>query len=388
MLQLIMFFLSQEWEVYFGTTASKNENSIDLTALGVEEVNIELNSSSFDDLIDKMNPSIVVFDRFMTEEKFGWRVYQQCPNAIRILDTEDLHSLRKTRYEAIRKGIEFSDDLLLNSDIAKREIASMYRCDLSLIISTYEMSLLKGTFNIDSSLLCHLPFLLDNISEENQKSWKSFEEREHFVSIGNFLHAPNLDATIQLKTYFWPKIRELLPNAELHVYGAYANQQVRQFHNEKEGFFVHGFIEGANEVIGKARVLLAPLRYGAGIKGKLTNAMLCGTASVTTNIGAEGMYGDLPWNGFIETDIDEFVEKAVKLYVDKAVWKKAQQNGIEIINQLYDKGELELRLLNNIQRVSNNLEQHRSKNFIGNMLQHHTLQSTKYMSKWIEAKNT
>ena len=387
MLQLIQFFLSQKWEVCFGTTASKNDNSIDLTAFGVQEVSIELNSSTFDDLIREMNPTIVLFDRFMMEEQFGWRVSESCPNAMRILDTEDLHCLRKTREEAFKKGIEFSNDLLLNSDIAKREIASIYRCDLSLIISTYEMKLLHQVFKIDSSLLCHLPFFLDRISEQAQENWKTFEEREHFVSIGNFLHAPNLDATKYLKQDVWKRIRKLLPKAEFHVYGAYPNQQVLEFHNPKEGFYVHGFAEDAHEVIGHAKVLLAPLRFGGGIKGKLTDAMMNGTPSVTTNIGAEGMHHDLSWNGFVDDDLEKFVEKAVKLYSDQGTWKEAQQNGIQIIHQLYDKRLLETKFLSFIQEISGNLNHYRTQNFVGQMLQHHSLKSSKYMSKWIEEKN-
>ena len=387
MLQLIHFFLKQEWKVIFGTVSQKNPNSIDLTKYGVEEVSLELNNSSFDEFIQKMNPTIVVFDRFIAEEQFGWRVAEYCPNALRILDTEDLHCLRKTRHEAIKKGIEFSNDLLLNSEIAKREIASIYRCDLSLIISSFEMKLLKEVFQINERLLCHLPFLLDQISKQTENKWIPFEERNHFVSIGNFLHAPNLDAALILKKQIWKRIREKLPEAELHVYGAYPTQQVLEFNNKNEGFYVHGFVEDANKVIGVAKVLLAPLRFGAGIKGKLTDAMLNGTPSITTTIGAEGIHDSLPWNGFVENEPNAFVEKAVLLYTDKNVWEESQENGIEIINQIYYKEVLENKFLQGINRIYKNLSTYRSYNFTGKMLHHHLLQSSKYMSKWIAEKN-
>jgi glycosyltransferase involved in cell wall biosynthesis len=387
MLQLIHTFLSQEWKVTFGTVSQKNPNSIDLKELGVSEVSLELNNVSFDDFIQELNPTIVLFDRFITEEQFGWRVAEHCPNALRMLDTEDLHCLRKTRHEAIKKGIEFSNELLLNSDIAKREIAAIYRCDMSLIISSYEMKILQEVFNVHESLLVHLPFFLNLIDKEKQQSWKSFENRNHFVSIGNFLHAPNLDATIQLKKHIWKLIREQLPKSELHIYGAYPTQQVLQFNNKQEGFFVHGFAEDANEAIGDAKVLLAPLRFGAGIKGKLTDAMLNGTPSVTTSIGVEGMNKELPWNGFVEDDFDAFAQKAVALFTNKNLWNKAQQNGVKIINTLYDKDVLENEFLKMIQKISIDLEEHRNQNFTGKMLMHHSLQSSKYMSKWIEEKN-
>ena len=385
MLQLITSFLSKDWRVTFGTVSQKNLNSIDLSKLGVQEVRLELNSTSFDEFITDLKPTIVVFDRFITEEQFGWRVAEYCPRALRVLDTEDLHCLRKTRHEALKKGIEFSNEMFLNSEISKREIAAIYRCDISLIISTFEMKLLKEVFKIDKSLLYHLPFLFDKIDENN--SWKPYDERHHFVSIGNFLHAPNLDATIQLKKHTWKEIRKKIPAAQLHVYGAYPTQQVLEFTNANEGFFVHGFVEDAFEVLENSRVLLAPLRFGAGIKGKLSNAMLCGTPSVTTSIGSEGMNDEIPWSGFVEDEIANFVEKAVLLYTDKIQWNQAQQRGIEIINTNFDKEQLTPLFFKCIDEVFSNLEQHRNNNFTGKMLMHHSLQSLKYMSKWIQEKN-
>ena len=387
MLQLIELFLKEEYAVTFATTTQKTANAFDLEALGVDEVTIELNSNSFDGFVKMLNPTIVVFDRFMMEEQFGWRVADICPTAIRILDTEDLHSLRNVRQEAIKKEKDFLIADLLNSDIAKREIAAIYRCDLSLIISTFEMELLQNVFKIDSILLYHLPFLLEVIETKTQENWSLFEERSHFVTIGNFLHAPNVDAVLQLKKHIWKGIRKQLPNAEMHVYGVYPTQQILQLHNKKEGFIIKGFAENANEVISNAKVVLAPIRFGAGIKGKLTEAMLNGTPSITTTIGAEGMHANLSWNGFVIDSNNAFIERAIKLYTDRELWEESQKKGIEIINLLYNKEKLIPPFLSFIEVLKSNLEQHRSKNFIGNLLQYQTLRSTKYMSKWIEEKN-
>jgi len=387
MLQLIRLFLEEEYAVTFATTTQKTANAFDLEAIGVPEITIELNASSFDDFVKELNPSIVVFDRFMMEEQFGWRVADTCPTAIRILDTEDLHSLRNVRHEAIKKKHDFLIADLLSSDIAKREIAAIYRCDLSLIISTFEMDLLQNVFNIDRSLLCHLPFLLETITTEIQEDWKTFEERNYFVTIGNCLHAPNVDAILQLKKHIWRAVRKQLPNAEMHVYGAYPTQQVLQLHDKKEGFIIKGFTENASEVISNAKVVLAPIRFGAGIKGKLTEAMLNGTPSITTKIGAEGMHAELPWNGFVIDSHDAFIANAIKLYTDRELWEKSQKKGVEIINQLYDKDKITSSFLSRIEVLKSNLKQLRSKNFIGSILQYQTLRSTKYMSKWIEEKN-
>lgn len=387
MLQLIRLFLAQGWKVTFGTVSQKNPKALDLTTLGVTEVSLELNHPDFDKYVHELQPTIVVFDRFMTEEQFGWRVTENCPDALKILDTEDLHCLRKTREKAVKEAKAFTEDDLLSSDIAKREMAAILRCDLSLIISSFEMQLLETIFKIDKTLLYHLPFLLPAIQKETIARWKPFEERRHFITIGNFLHAPNVDATLQLKKHLWKYIRKELPEAELHIYGAYTTRKISQLNDPKEGFIVKGHVKDAYKVMEKARVLLAPLRFGAGIKGKLTDAMLCGTPSVTTNTGAEGMYGNLPWSGFVEDAGKEFAKKAISLYTDKTTWEQAQRKGVAIINTLYDKGRLGNLFVDALIALQTNLDVHRKQNFIGNLLQHHTLQSTKYMSKWITEKN-
>ncbi|WP_428740746.1 glycosyltransferase [Tenacibaculum sp.] len=386
MLQLINVFKANNYSITFATPAQKTDNSLDLTELGIEEQSIELNATSFDDFVTALQPDIVLFDRFMMEEQFGWRVAENCPNALRILDTEDLHFLRKVRHQQLKKREEFSTKALLRSDDAKREVAAILRCDLSLIISAYEFQLLKEVFKVDEALLHHLPFLLDKIDDETIHNWKPFEERQHFVFVGNFFHAPNVDATLQLKK-LWKHIRKLLPKAELHIYGAYVTQQIQQLHNPKEGFLVKGFAKDILQVVKEARVVLAPIRFGAGIKGKLTEAMECGTPSATTSIGAEGMHDNLPWNGFIEDDFEQFANKAVELYSYEILWKKSQQKGITIINSIYDKEKLTTSFIDKVIELQNNLEAHRTDNFIGSLLQHQTLQATKYMSKWIEEKN-
>ncbi|MEO9571177.1 MAG: glycosyltransferase [Polaribacter sp.] len=387
MLQLIEQFLQQDFKITFASPSQKSDKTYSLKSLGIDEVSIQLNSSSFDNFIKDLQPTTVLFDRFMMEEQFGWRVAENCPKAIRILDTEDLHFLRKIRHQQLKKSEELTTEALLKSDDAKREIAAILRCDLSLIISTFEMDLLKSVFKIDKSILYYLPFLLDKIDENQIESWKPFEERNHFVFIGNFYHKPNVDAVLTLKKQIWGLVKKQLPNAELYIYGAYASQQINQLHNKKEGFIIKGFAEDVKEVVYNAKAVLAPLRFGAGIKGKLTEAMVCGTPSVTTKIGAEGMYNNLPWNGFVTDNYNDFSKKAIQLYTDENLWKTSQKNGVEIINQIYNKENLGLPFINKVKEIQEKLEQHRTQNFLGSLLQHQTLQATKYMSKWIEAKN-
>src|SRR5690606_34728233 len=133
MLQIIQLFQADNYSITFASPCAKSANAFNLESIGVKPVAIELNHSSFDGFVRNLNPNVVLFDRFMMEEQFGWRVLEQCPEALRILDTEDLHGLRKGRQLALKTGEPFSLNYLFN-DTAKRTIASIYRSDLTLII--------------------------------------------------------------------------------------------------------------------------------------------------------------------------------------------------------------------------------------------------------------
>ncbi|HEX8563286.1 MAG TPA: glycosyltransferase [Flavobacterium sp.] len=383
MMQLIKLFLPHS-AVTFACAAQESVYMVDLRVLGVTCQQILLNSDSFDVFLVKLNPDLVIFDRFVVEEQFGWRVARTCPNALRILDTEDLHCLRAARQEAVKRGAKFDFDALLNHDIAKREIASIFRCDLSLIISEVEMDILKSVFNIDASLLHYLPLFAKGRSSSEPLT---FNQRHDFTFIGNFLHDPNVDAVRFLKTAIWSLIRTLMPDATVQIYGAYPSPGVLQLSEPKEGFHVRGRAKDAAEILEASRVLLAPIRFGAGIKGKLLEAMQAGTPSVCTSVGAEGISGDFPWNGSVCDSATDFASAAVCLYANEQDWLNAQRNGFEILSARFNADQFTFSFLKIIVQLQQDLALHRKKNFIGSLLMHHTTASTKYMSKWIEEKN-
>ena len=273
---------------------------------------IELNNSSFDAFISELAPDIVLFDQFMMEEQFGWRVEKHCPDALRVLETSDLQSLRHARHQRLKERLKERDDandfselfapalreefeLMADTDLAKREIAALYRCDLNLMISEVEIELLVEQFKLPRNLLHWCPLMVELPSAPPT----AFADRAHFLSIGNFRHAPNWDAVLWMKTAIWPLIREQLPTAQLHIYGAYTPPKATALHNPAQGFHVMNWAEDALQVMSAARVCLAPLRFGAGIKGKIVDAMLCGTPNVTTPIGAEAMHGVTSWPGAV-----------------------------------------------------------------------------------------
>ena len=390
MLALINCFRSEGWVVTFASPAALGDHSVDLAELGISSCNISLNCSSFDTFILALQPDIVLFDRFMMEEQFGWRVEKACPDALRILDTEDLHCLRDARHQAHKQKRDFcTNDLSseLNSGMALREVAAILRCDFSLMISRYEMQLLQQHFKVDQALLHYCPFMLD--LTDTIRSAPSYERRQHFIAIGNFRHAPNWDSVLWLSSEIWPLIRKQLPAVELHIFGAYPPKKATDLHNPSKGFHVLGWAESALDVMSAARVCLAPLRFGAGIKGKLADAMLCGTPSVTTAVGAESMWlnDQSKWCGEVAETAVDIANAAVRLYQHKSRWQAAQSIGTATLAEHYDRGRVGRVLLQKIDECRENLAAHRRNNFIGAMLRHHHHRSTQFMSQWIEEKN-
>lgn len=383
MLQLINLFIEQGYTVHFGTSALEGPHSVDLASLGVVLDEIKLNDPSFDTYIKSLNPDVVMFDRFVMEEHYGWRIVEHCPQAIRILDTEDLHFLRKARETSIKKHGDLSQTDLF-TEAAKRELASIMRCDLSLIISEFEVALLTATFGIPSALLQYLPFMVDDNKIE---SGKGYEFRSGFMTIGNYHHLPNVNSVLYLKNVIWPRIKSKLPSATLSVYGNYAGQQITQLHNDKEKFLIKGWAPSVEEAMKSARVCLAPLRYGAGLKGKILDAMIHGTPIVTTSIGAEGMYGSFKSQMPVSNDEDQIATMAVELHEDSEKWNTARDVGFEIIDHRFRRSKVQASFIEQLTQLQSRLIHHRKQNFLGQVFQHHTLQATRYMSRWIEEKN-
>lgn len=400
--ELLALFRAQGWQVTFASAAALSEHRADLRALEIPEVAITLNCDSFDAMVAALQPDLVLFDRFFTEEQFAWRVERAWPNALRVLDTSDLHSLREARQQLLKNtqqacaneadkqqvgAVEANAEALYaamaGSDTAQREIAAIYRSDLTLMISSFEMQLLQIQFGVPAAQLQHCTLML----MPSDTAQPSFAEREHFISIGNFRHAPNWDSVLWLKHALWPLIRQRLPQAQLHVYGAYPPPKATALHNARQGFHVLGWADDAHRVMSQARVCLAPLRFGAGIKGKLADAMACGTPSVTTAIGSEGMHGELPWGGARVATAEAFADAAVALYDDASHWQRAQQRGSAILAAHFDRDAQGALLIERLHLLFEQRDELRRQNFVGAMLRHHLHKSSQYMSQWIAAKN-
>ncbi len=393
-MQLIEICRAAGHEVRVSSSCQDSTYRTQLERLGITTTCHVPNDSAFDQYLREYLPDIVFFDRFIIEEQFGWRVKNVLPDALRILDTIDLHALRRLRQAKVERGEDPKtlSSLDVTTDDFVREVAALYRSDLNLLTSDKEERFLKETFNLP-------PYLLElfRFSYAPPEPPLPYAARSHFVSIGNFNHAPNTDSFRLLCQEIWPRILSRFKAAglappELHIYGAYPTQEFLKLPKLNSGVRVFGWTENVLKTLQQYRVNLAPLRFGAGIKGKIADGWVAGTPCVTTWIGAEGMTTlpsgqDLEFGGFVADTWDEFADRAIQLYCNTDVWDHAQSAGRSIISELFSHEKQARRFLETLQTAMANRDSHRSSNFIGTMLWYHLHRSTEFMSRWIEAKN-
>ncbi len=395
MIQLIEHFERLNFSVYLATTQSTSEAFFEDNSQ-VKTLEIALNDDGFDVEIKAINPDYVVFDRFMTEEQYGWRVRGICPEALTILDTEDCHFLRLARAEYIKeRPLEFDasacGEQALFTQYSMRELASIWRCDLSLIISKYEYELLKSTFSVPEGLLFYLPLILEPEKADQNTATicgnKSWSDRANFLWVGNRKHDPNDDSLKYLLTYLWPFIHRQLPEAALHIVGPNGTAMQKQLMDKSPSVVDLGWVDKLPELLSKYRVNLAPLRFGAGLKGKVLQSIGLGLPTVTSNIGAEGLFlEDKPLIGAAQS-ADEFIAKAEQLYTDKAHWTQIQKQGIECVNAHFSATTYFTELQKCLQAIKDDLSLHRQRYFMGQILQHQSLNASKYMGRWLTLKN-
>jgi GT2 family glycosyltransferase/glycosyltransferase involved in cell wall biosynthesis len=275
--------------------------------------------------------SAAIFSFREIEERYGYLYDEYDPKIIRVFDTVDVHfirELRSDRRDASQGAIQQIEFGRL-SETAYAEMACMLRSDVVLLVSEAEKQILTRDI--------HLPadkFHIVSTIHLAEPTVKPYAEREGFSFIGYGGHPPNVDSIEQIVTTIWPGIRQQLPTAKLFVYGFKLPGKVLAFDNPSAGIVVRGFAPDHREAISASRVMLAPLRFGAGVKGKIGEALAVGTPVVTTPIGAEGMDGE----GralVVETDVRRLAERAVEIYRDEEKWNHASRMGLDLIQQRF-----------------------------------------------------
>jgi len=238
-----------------------------------------------------------------------------CPNARLVFDTVDLHFLREQR-EAELAGSEAAARAAERT--RRDELALIAEADATLVVSEYERKLL-GELVPDATVA-----VVSNIHDVHGPG-RPFEQREGLVFVGGFQHPPNLDAAEWLIDEILPRIRRELPDVELHIIGSKMPDSLRR--RRAPGLRVHGFVADLQPYMTGCRISVAPLRYGAGVKGKVNQAMSHGLPVVATSCAAEGMYAESGRDLLLADDAESFAAAVVRLYRDRALWQRLAEHG-------------------------------------------------------------
>lgn len=386
-LNIVQALLRAGFQVSFSADAKETSATSGLREMGVFCLRLPQNDQAFRSFVRQLQPDVAIFDRFTVEEKFSWQVREQCPDCLRVLDTVDLHFVRHARGRAFFAGEPaetWPEIRKWAEDKPCREIAAIYRSDLSLVVSDYEMRLLIEDAGVPARLL-----LLSRLTYDAPPAVvPSFHERAGYVMIGSFRHPPNEDSVYWTQKQLWPAIRKIDRGASIHVYGSHAQKKHLQLSAPATGFHVKGYAEDACHLMAKSRINLAPLRFGAGIKGKIADGWWSGTPVVTTPIGAEGMHQGLPFGGIVTRTVKELAEAAVHLYHDQPSWEKFSAQGRAIMGELYTWRATMDPFVERLSWLLENRTTERLQNFTGAMLWQTGMRATEYFSRWIEAKQT
>ncbi|WP_148183412.1 glycosyltransferase [Archaeoglobus fulgidus] len=260
---------------------------------------------------------IVILSRAPIAEKHILAVRKYCSKAKIIFDTVDLHFLREMRRAELEKNDKVKE---LAEKLKNIELKLARLANLTLVVSPFEKELLlkeDPTLNVE---------VLSNIHEIKPPK-NSFENRKDIMFLGGFAHPPNIDAVKWFINDIFPKIKQQLPEVKFIIVGSNPPEEIMSL--SSDDIIVTGYVRELEPYFESVRVFVSPLRYGAGVKGKIGEAMAHGVPVVTTSIGGEGMGLIDGENALIADDPVEFAEKVVKLYTDKALWEKISMRSIE-----------------------------------------------------------
>jgi glycosyltransferase involved in cell wall biosynthesis len=175
-------------------------------------------------------------------------------------------------------------------------------------------------------------YVISNVHEV-LGSQRSFTERKDIFFVGGYQHPPNIDAARWFVTDIWPLIHRELPEMVFHLIGSKAPEQVRALHGD--GVLFHGYVKSLDPWLDGCRMAVAPLRYGAGIKGKVNMSMSRGQPVVATPMAVEGMFTQSGKDVLVAGSEQEFADAVVKLYQDEELWNRISVAGLENVRRYF-----------------------------------------------------
>ena len=278
-----------------------------------------------EDFIARVGKDFATF--FIIAREAAQMVLSMCrmvaPSARVIFHAPDVAFLREERCAVVAPEGDAHRIAVRNKHI---ELSLMQKSDLVVTVSDNDAHVLRLA-GLTVPIAVH-----QALNVPVRENTPDFEDRNDMFFLGNFGHKPNIDAAVWCCREIWPKICEDLPDARLHIIGS-GGGQLRNAFADIDRVVFHGFVPDLSPLLLSMRLCLAPLRYGAGIKGKVAMSLGAGVPCVCTSIAAEGMLlvhnetvcvGDSP---------SEFSSAAVRLYSDWELWDKLSHQGKEHVRR-------------------------------------------------------
>lgn len=252
-------------------------------------------------------------------------------NASIVYDTVDLHYVRLARQAEVE--VANAEALLEQSKWYQiLEQGLMERTDATLVVSDQELVILRDA-GVKAKVI-----VVSNIHSIKEAGYASgFDNRKDAVFVGNYAHLPNRDAALWLVHEIWPKVLKSQPEASLLIIGANMPNDLKTKLSGAKNVKVVGYVsdEALSDLLLTSRVFVAPLRYGAGVKGKIGQAIEWGLPVVSTAIGAEGMHLKDGVSAYVSDNPEEFAEYTAKLLEDKKTWTQFQKNARSVVDDFF-----------------------------------------------------
>jgi len=300
---------------------------------------IKANSKYFD---------LIILFRAPYGGKYIDYVKKYAPQAKIVFNTVDLHFLREKRAKELL-DTDNSIKLVQEGVTQELEIAIMKKADITILVSKYEQKLLNQIAPEIKTKVIPLP-------REIPGRMGGFSQRNDIVFIGGFLHKPNVDAVHYFVDTIWPKVSNQIPNCKFRIVGSNVPEEIKILENKK--IEVVGFVPDLADIFSKCKLSVAPLRFGAGVKGKVITSLSYGVPCIATSIAVEGTGLEDTETIMIADEPEEFVLKLKTIYQNKSYWEKLSQNGLDFVDKNYSLTKFEKNLSDLLLSLNlkNNLE--------------------------------
>ncbi len=265
----------------------------------------------------------VMISRHYVASNYLSLMKRHCPNAKFIFDTVDLHYLREERMADLENSLPLKRTA---AQTRRSELAVIESADATIVVSPVEKTVLGEAA---PGAAVHV---ISNVHEV-AGSQRSFEQRKDIFFVGGYQHPPNIDAAQWFVSEIWPLVRQELPDIEFHLIGSKAPEQIRAL--DGNGVRFHGFVRTLEPWLDGCRMAVAPLRYGAGIKGKVNMSMARGQPVVATPMAVEGMFAKAGHEILVAESAEDFAAEVVRLYRDEALWNRVSKAGMENVRQYF-----------------------------------------------------